>query len=178
MLALPWHCGTAGESRAPLLVSSEGTRKTGSASAVPALTQGERTSPAGEQWHPGEKAEPPGSAANQRKAREKCHRDGFGFFLRFILGGITACWHSKIPVTWHPSNIAKYTEKQRRTFIGCLPLSGFAICLVEVGETRSHLEDSCQRRDVKLACPQKPLHNQENMNKNQTVTNGAPLEFQ
>lgn len=94
-LPLPWHCGTAGESRAPPLVSSGGTRRTGFASAAPALTQGERTSPAGEQRQLGEKAKPSGSAANQRKAWEKCHRDGFGFFLSFILGGITACGHDK-----------------------------------------------------------------------------------
>lgn len=41
--------------------------------------------------------------------------------------------------------------KNKRTFIGCLPLSGFVVSLVKVGEAGSHLEDPRQRRDVKLA---------------------------
>lgn len=92
---LPWHCGTAGESMAPPLASSGGTHRTGFASAAPALTQGERTSPTREQREVCEKAGPPGRSANQRKAWEKCHRDGFGFILSFILGGITACGRDK-----------------------------------------------------------------------------------
>lgn len=37
------------------------------------------------------------------------------------------------------------------TFIGCLPLSGFVVSFVQVSEAGSHLQDSCQRCDVKLA---------------------------
>lgn len=40
--------------------------------------------------------------------------------------------------------------KSRHTFIGCLPLSGFVVSLVKVREAGSHLENPCQRRDVKL----------------------------
>lgn len=41
--------------------------------------------------------------------------------------------------------------KSRHTFIGRLPLSGFVVSLVQVREAGSHLEDSRQRCDVKLA---------------------------
>lgn len=44
------------------------------------------------------------------------------------------------------------------TLAGCLPLPVLGVCLIQVGEAGSKLQDAVQRRKVELTCGKKDFH--------------------